>query len=312
VNRPPSDQRPAPRVTTVLQWICLLASLVALAYVARVLATQWPAVRADWPRLFTLGLAISFPAVASSLLLLAWTWHWVLRRLGIEVSGLDALHAWFTGNLYKYIPGQVWLAVGRTAKGAQVGVPVQAALGTTILEQVFSILASGTVLGVAEGWTLLALGSAAASVGLLHPAVANAVLGLLGRVERRPLPLVPLHSAQLLFLYLVSLSVLFLGLLAMVGVMLGLGVFSLSHLRAYVVAFTGSFLSGYFFFGAPAGLGVREGALLVLLGRAGVSPGDASLVAVATRSVTVVTEVGLFLAVSALARARGGRETVPR
>jgi len=105
----------------------------------------------------------------------------------------------------------------------------------------------------------------------------------------------------------VSLAAIALGVLAMAGIMLGLGIFRLPDLRAYVVAFTGSFLSGYLFFGAPAGLGVREGALLVLLGRAGVSAGDASLVAVATRVVTVVAELACFLAVSALARARARR-----
>jgi hypothetical protein len=54
---------------------------------------------------------------------------------------------------------------------------------------------------------------------------------------------------------------------------------------------------------------VREGALLVLLGRAGVSAGDASLVAVATRVVTVVAELACFFAVSTLARTRSRRRS---
>jgi uncharacterized membrane protein YbhN (UPF0104 family) len=137
--------------------------------------------------------------------------------------------------------------------------------------------------------------------------VANAGLALVGRIGRRPLPLVPLRGSQLAVLYLVSLAALALGLLAMAGIMLGLGIFRLPGLRAYVVALTGSFLSGYLFFGAPAGLGVREGALLVLLGRAGISAGDASMVAVATRVVTIVAELGCFFVVSALTRTRSPR-----
>jgi uncharacterized membrane protein YbhN (UPF0104 family) len=303
----PTSARVDLRFASILRRVCLVAGLVALVYVARVLAANWRTAQADWNRLFTHGLAIAFPATASALLLLAWTWYWVLRQLGIEVSRLDALHAWFGGNLYKYIPGQVWMAVGRTAEGAQIGVPARAALGTTIIEQCFSLLAAGLVLGLAQGWLPLALASGAVSALLLHPRVVNAVLALLGRIGRRALPLVPLGTSQLVFLYLVSVIALALGLLAMAGVMLGLGVFRLPRLQAYVIAFTGSFLSGYLFFGAPAGLGVREGALLVLLGRAGMSAGDASLVAVVTRIVTVLTEVVFFLVVSALARARRRR-----
>lgn len=295
------------RLGAALRGVTLVASLVALLYVARVLAANWDSARAAGSRLFTLGVAIAFPAVTAALLLLAGTWHWLLRQLGIEVTRLDALHAWFTGNLHKYIPGQVWLAVGRTAKGAEVGVPARATLGTTAIEQGFSILAAGLVLGVAKGWPAVAVPSALATAGLLHPRVANAALALVGRIGRRPLPLVPLRGSHLAVLYLVSLTAIALGVLAMAGIMLGLGVFRLAELRAYVVAFTGSFLSGYLFFGAPAGLGVREGALLLLLGRAGISAGDASLVAVASRVVTVVAELTCFFAVSALVRTRARR-----
>jgi hypothetical protein len=234
----------------------------------------------------------------------------VLCQLGVKVSALEAFHVWFSGNLYKYIPGQVWLAVGRTARGAQLGVPARATFGTTVIEQGFSLLAMGVVLGVAQGWPLLALASVAASAALLYPPLINTVLSFLGRIGRRPMPLVPLRSSQLLVLYLVCLIAIALGVLTMVGVMIGLGIFRAQHLQAYVVAFSGSFLSGYLFFGAPAGLGVREGALLVLLGRAGVAAADASLVAVVTRLVTVTTELVLFLTVSALSRARGRRGTV--
>lgn len=176
------------RLATVLRGISLVASLVALVYVARVLAMNWNSAQASWSRFFTLGLAIAFPAATSALLLLAGTWHWLLRQLGIEVSRLDAMHAWFTGNLHKYIPGQVWMAVGRTAKGAQVGVPARATLGTTAIEQGLSVLAAGLVLGVAQGWLALAVPSALATAGLLNPRGANAVLAIAGRIGRRPLP----------------------------------------------------------------------------------------------------------------------------
>ncbi len=296
------------RLATVLRVVTLAASLVALAYVARVLATHWSSARAQGSRVLTLGLAVAFPSALSALLLLAATWHWLLRQLGIEVTRLDAMHAWFTGNLHKYIPGQVWLAIGRTTVGARVGVPARVSLGTTAIEQGLSLLAAGLVLGIAQGWLALAVLAALATAVLLNPRVANAALAVAARIGRRPLPLVPLRSPQLACLYLVSLTAIALGVLTMAGILLGLGIFRLPDLRAYVVAFTGSFLSGYLFFGAPAGLGVREGAILVLLGRAGISAGDASLVAVATRVVTVVAELACFFAVSALVRTRGQRK----
>lgn len=303
VIEPEIPGRHRSRLLSILRWISLIAAGVALVFVVKVLVTSWHSLQHNWHHFTILGFSIAIPGAVASLLLVSLTWHWLLRQIGISVSRLDALHAWFTGNLYKYIPGQIWMAVGRTVKGAQSGIPARATLGTTIIEQGFSLLAAGLFLGIASGWLGMIVICGILSGLLLYPRGVNRVIAATNRAFGRSLPLVPLNSSQLLILYGISLLNIALGILIMVGIMWGLGVFHVADIPAYVVAFTSSFLSGYLFFGAPAGLGVREGALVLLLqSEAGIGTGEAALVAVITRIVMIVVELGCYAVVAMLVK----------
>ena len=59
------------------------------------------------------------------------------------------------------------MAEGRTADGAHIGVPARAAIGTTVIEHGFSLLAAGKLLGLAQRWLTLALPSAAVTALVL-------------------------------------------------------------------------------------------------------------------------------------------------
>jgi hypothetical protein len=70
-------------------------------------------------------MGLAFVAILLSLFLLAWTWHWVVTRMGIRVGRREALYAWFASNLYKYLPGQIWAPVGRAVIGSRFGIPAR-------------------------------------------------------------------------------------------------------------------------------------------------------------------------------------------
>jgi hypothetical protein len=257
-------------------------------------------------------MVLALLAALASLFVVGLAWVWALRQLGVNGAQGHVLRAWFSGNLCKYVPGQIWMPVGRTVLAARAGVPVRAAVVTTAIEQIFSVLAAALLL--TGGLRSVRLGGLVAAISLVltHPRVTNAALRLLDQALHRPLALSPLRAWQLLTLYLVSWLSLGLGFLTLVSVMWSLGVFDASQTRLYLVAMTGSFLSGYFFVGAPAGLGVREGVLLLSLSRAGLTEGEGSAVAVLTRLVTAVADVASFALVSAVLNwHRRGNEPLP-
>lgn len=295
-----SRRRPI-TLPVVLRWVTAFLGALAFFYVVGVLLTQWRSAQAIPQAVSPGGILCAFLASTASLWLIAATWYWVLRRAGIEVTPTDAMQAWFTGNLYKYIPGQIWMAVGRTLKGTQLGVPARASLATTIAEQGLSVLIAAFLLCLATERMFPAAMLAGVSVVLLQPRMLNRGILLLNRVMRHPLAPIPLSTTQLALLYLVNVANLALAAVALSAVIAAVGVFRLAEFPTYVTALTASFLSGYLFFGAPAGLGIREGVLLVTLGRAGLAPAEGALVAILLRLTVVIAELVSFAAVSVLA-----------
>ena len=282
------------RVSQWLRWIPLVLGVIALGYVITVASENLGARQLRWERFSVRGALITFAAVTAPLFLLAYAWHWVLRQLGIKISLPESFHAWFTSNLYKYIPGQIWAPVGRTVIAASHGVPARATVMTTGLEYGFSILSATLILLAALGQLVLAALVALLSLALIHPRAVRLVKSLGDRVMRRPVELVPLGSRQLGLLLLVSYVSLGFGVLALAGVLVCLGIFELSLTRTCAVALTSSFLGGLFFFGAPAGLGVREAALVVVLTRSGLTAVEASTAALLLRLATILGDTVCF------------------
>lgn len=297
-------RRGSPFIRAV-RWISGVAAAVALVFVASIAvadARQWVL---GAQRFAVLGLAVALVCAVVTLFTLALAWAWVLNQLGVRVELRQALYTWLMSNLYKYIPGQIWMPVGRTVLGARFGVPAGATVVTTIAEQIFGVLASGLVLavGLRKTWAIVIL--CLLCLAALHPRLVNGALAVSDRASGRSVRLLRLRTPQLLVLWLVSWVNIALGLAALAGGLWAVGALDVSHARMYAVAMTASFLSGYFFFGAPAGLGVREGVMLVLLARSGVSHAESAAVPIMLRLISVIAEVLCFALVAASLRFRG-------
>lgn len=250
-----------------------------------------------WDSLNLAGALMSC-VLAYQCLLLGWVM--LLRRTGYYDARHLGVYAriWWSSYLYRYIPGKILLIVERVRMGTHVGIPASAGAAITIIETLLSILAGSAI-------SLLAITYYAAidktqlfGVGALIVASIFALPWAYRGFCRLPfiyrkypeLKTVALRSQDVLilvlpyFLYYLLLGASFFLLTKNLQFfnwsdLAGLcGIYALSHVISLIALF------------APAGLGVREGAFSVQLGRF-VPPGVAELLAIGARVWFTVVEL---------------------
>lgn len=241
-----------------------------------------------------LEISAGLVALSSLGLLLAYLfsaalWGLMVREIGgYEVGMVPALRVFFTANLGRYLPGKLWQVAGLAYLARGEGVPAGTATGAAILGQAFS-LGGATLLGAA---VLLDSGRGSAlgggwAVGILvvlllaatSPAILRVILPFWFRLARQDVPdgFRPDRAFGIRWLGLYAVAWTFQGL-AFWTLARGLG-FEIGLLWG-VTAFPAAYVAGYLALFAPAGVGIREGVLVVLLGPAlGVGAGVLALIA---------------------------------
>ncbi len=242
----------------------------------------------------TLDLNIGLIALSSVVLLLAYLfsaalWGRMVKEIGgNEVGLVPALRVFFTANLGRYLPGKLWQVAGLAYLARGEGVPTGTATGAAVLGQAFS-LAGATLLGAA---VLLSNGSGSSlgggwAVGIVlilllaatSPGILKVTMPFWFRLARQEVPggFRPDLAFGIRWMGLYGLAWIFQGLAFWI-LARGLG-FELTLFEG-VPAFAAAYVVGYLALFAPAGAGIREGVLVVLLGPVlGVGAGVLALVA---------------------------------
>jgi len=96
-------------------------------------------------------------AAAAGIVLVAVLWRLVLRRLGAEVSTLDAIRWFFVGEIAKYVPIGIGGVVGRAEMAVRGGVPRRMAYRSVVL----SLAAFYALVPALPAWLLIAGATAA-------------------------------------------------------------------------------------------------------------------------------------------------------
>jgi hypothetical protein len=306
----------------VLRAVQVLLTVAVTIFLFRALQVSWADLAALNPSRWVpkgVPLAVSMVLVLAVYLYLVALWAGLARQLGAgHLPFASAVRVFFIANLGKYIPGKVWQVAGLGYLAGREGLVPGRALFAAVLNQAFSLCAGVTVgsLYLAFGTTvprgawLVALGSVVAILGLLgsrrvHSRLVT-VLARRGMVDPGWTIASPRRFA--------------LGWFARhIVAWLGYGLaFSLlwSAFRPLprgievlmaASAFPTAYVLGFLAFFAPAGVGVREGALVALtaplLGRA-----DATALAVIARVwMTVLELVPLaWVAIAPLTRRNHG------
>jgi hypothetical protein len=289
---------------------CAVVALFAVA-IALLLARRWSEVRPLLHSLSVTGVGLALIAGVVAIFATFLCWRAVLTDLGSPLPVTSGMRVFFLGQLGKYLPGSVWpvlaqmelgrgYKVPRRSSGAAVMILMLLLVGTGLLVAALALPLLGDDALRRYGWVLSVLPVAAV---LLYPPVLNRLLAAGLRLARRePMP----HPLSLR------------GVLGAVGwglvgwVLYGVHIWILAHmlgvhgaglLARSIGAFAASWSVGFLVVIAPAGGGVREAALIVLLGT-GVGAARATVIAVVSRLLLTVGDLGWGGAVALLRRRR--------
>lgn len=281
------------------QW---LVGLAIIAAAALHLARNWEELRAqplEW-RVDPALLVASALVVWAMYALLIAAWRVVLHGWGDRLDPWTAARIWTVSSLGKYLPGKVWAIAGMAVMAHRAGVAAWAATGTAIILQALAVAAGGIVVaatgtavlesawpGFRVGLALLLAGSVAGLALLTWRPFVTRLLRLV-RIEARastPRPGTILLAAAANVVawigYGIAFRLLAAGLLPDVELGPGLA----------IGAFTASYIAGLLFVAAPGGLGVREGVMVLML-QGSLGEGGALALALASRVLLTVTELG--------------------
>ncbi len=280
----------------------VVLAVVILAFVARTVARNWDALRAQPIRwaLDPLPVLAAVLAVWAMYALLIAAWRRMLAGWGDQLTYATAARIWVLSSLGKYVPGKVWAIAGMALMAREAGVSGWAATASAVILQVLAI-GTGAI-------TAMAFGGAAVEAthpGVLRYFIAGAVLAAVALAVL----CVPASVRRLLGLVGVEASAatpgpgpLVIGVLANLAAWLGYGVSLWLLARATlpegnlalplaVASFAASYVAGLVALIFPGGLVVREGVLVAML-QGPIGLGPATALAIASRVLLTVTELG--------------------
>jgi glycosyltransferase 2 family protein len=294
-RRTASVRRP-PRWRAVVRVAVLVVFLGALGWA---LATRWGAVRPLLGQLSVRSVAVAMAAVMAGILATFLCWRAVLTDVAGRLPLAAGARVFFVGQLGKYLPGSLWPVMAQMELGRDHQVPERAS-GAAV--GVFLLVVVGTGLAVAAAaapllgpdalhayWWLLAVLPLALLAAV--PPVLNRCVALVLRLARRPPLPAPLSGAGLLRAAgwaLLSWLAFGVHVWVLAGQLTDAGPLLLAHATG---AFAAAWCAGFLLVVAPAGAGVREAALILLLGGVLTGP-QATVVAVVSRLLFVAGDLG--------------------
>ena len=286
----------------------LVVTALFVLYAARALRGQDLSVYGT-PRAL-LGIVLASLCWCASAPLMAWAWREMLNGLGLQRTMRELTAILGITQFAKYVPGNVAQYLGRGGMCLVRGIPARAIAATVLLETLLLVAAAGMV-GVGTGiWSGVGLqtvrhhGSQLVLVAILVGLTAFALLLFRQFAPRLLEHLAPRHAHVLegdLFppqRKLVHAFILYCGLYVAVGV----GLVALAHLLLpdyrhdnwlLIAAFSLAWVVGFITPGAPAGLGIREGLLLLMLAPI-YATAPAGVLVIALRIATTLGDVLLF------------------
>ena len=297
VALPPELDPLAPAGPSLRERVAQLGFLF-LTLAARIspVAHQWARVRAGFAELGPLPLVAALVPALGSVAAMMLAWRGLLAALGSPLALRSAARVFFVSQLGKYLPGSVWPVVAQMQLGRAHRIPRARSAAAAALAMLVSLatalVLAATTLPVAGGGGagyLWAFAVVPLLLAGLHPRVANPVLRTLFRITRRP-PIEPLSGAAFgrtagrnlagwvmagLHIWILAVA---LGAPVLRTLLLAIGGYAFAWSVGFIIVF------------APAGAGVRELILVAAL-QPVLDPGKATVVALASRLVTIVADL---------------------
>lgn len=273
---------------------------VAGFFVVRAIANEWSSVRAALEDAEVGWLVAGVVLAAAAMVAIALPWRGCLAVVGVRVARGAALAWYFVGEIGKYLPGGIWPVVGRGELARRGGHPRPATYASVALSLALLYLAAMAVTAVLvpvrfldEGsdalWVLVLLPFGLAA---LHHRPLEWLVRKLERFTQRELPMVVprwQESLRLLVQYVPA------------WILVGTATWCIA--RAFdpdvdwitiAPAAILSWIVGFVLVPVPGGVGVREAALVALIGTS-MGTGVRSAIAVTARLAFIVVDAGAAL-----------------
>lgn len=259
------------RWRTALQWVIVA---VIFYFIGNSLADSWEELVDADLSFAPLGLAASVGLLGLYMVGRALIWHHLTGLLESAIPLGKAVMSWFYSQLGKYIPGKVFLYLGRlhyyTREGESAG-RVSLAFGlelvATFSSSILMVLLSALTLDSprVDSYRPVLLIALVVFVLSLHPRVLTQIIRVAYRLLRRePFEITVSYGALLRFvgLYVLNWLIFGLSLYAFINSFYPLAASSILYLAG---AFSFASMMGMVAVFVPSGLGVREGLLGIFL-----------------------------------------------
>ncbi|NLE23514.1 MAG: hypothetical protein GX624_12160 [Actinobacteria bacterium] len=317
VEGPPGGATPRPssrRRRIVLRLVQAAIVAASVYFLAAYLARSWSSIE-DFDWTFDVGwLVASGVALLAYYFAQALFWWLLLDGCGAPSPFWPAASVWGKSILARYVPGNVFMFVGRAWMSRSRGLAVERVTAAMVYEQALGLC--GALLAVAvlfpfweyrPGVTALSLLAIPVLVAFMHPRVFGPVAGWALRLLHRPPLEVTLSFGKVLVIALLFTADWFVagfGAWLLARAITGLGV---EALPLVTVAYALAYVAGMVAFIIPSGIGVREAVLTASLSRE--LPGGVALTwALLLRLWVTVVElvfVGLVVGIEVVVRRRG-------
>lgn len=274
--------------------------VLAVAALAWATVAQWSRVRDAIGLVSIADLVLAFAATLAGTYAAMLAWRAILADLGSPLSLRDAGQVFFVGQLGKYIPGSLWSVAAQIELARDRDVPRRRSAAAAVLAIVVALTAAGVVAAATLPFT---------AGGTLHPYrwfFAVPVVGLVAlhpKVFRRFGRLSATGVATALAWSTAYWAAFGVAVWALARAVPGQHA---SLLPLSVGAYALAWSAGFLFLVAPAGAGVREGALTVLLAPA-VGSGRALGFALVARLLATLADL-VWGAVAVVTRGTSGQD----
>lgn len=241
-------------------------------------------------------------------------WHILLKSLGQTPKLRDSIRMYYLSMIARWMPGRIWYSATRLYIAKQIGVSVTSVVFAIVLELIYILIggiittllfAGGimhTILQSTRGQSMLVilvLVIVACSALAIRPStlISLSRLGFFRKAVRKMAgedlndqnqPSLNMTNSLCLILFYALFWI-------YSGVMFGVlakafGPMNPTRWLACIPAFAGSWLIGFFSLITPAGIGVREGAMIIMLRESFGQP-QSIVLSIASRLAMVLTEL---------------------
>jgi len=287
-----------PTQGAVVRWVLFT---VAVALLAWAVVSQWGDVSAAVADIGWGPVALATLAAVAALGFNTLSWRAVMRSVGLDAPWVDAASVFLVSQAGKYVPGAVWPVLAQSEFGRAHGLSRTRGMTGSLVAMAVGVVTAGVVgtLGLvvwapgalADYWWALVVAAGLAT--LLVPSVLTRVLALALKVMRRSVE-PPVIAGRALLVSAAWSAANWIALGAQAWLLLrvlspgtdGLwplatGAFALAWLVGFLVVF------------APAGVGPREAAFVVLLAAVATRPEALALALMSRFAMTLADAIGL-------------------